>query len=193
MTHSATHRLRTLGAGVALCAALIPSVAAAFDFNGDKRLVALFRDGGSQPLGMVSFAPTPQPPEVAFTVRLNTAVLQDFFLSMREFKCLPAAEVTCVVPYPYAQPGKVTPTDLSWLEHNLLFLFKQPTDYGAKLWNGVIFKFAVTPDALVGSPQAVDLNLMSAPPDNLNRPPFGPMEREPYPPGTRWLSGLRIE
>lgn len=210
MTLRTTHRLRTacavlgvcalnglakrLVAGAAIGMALASTAASAFDFNGDKRLLAVFRDGSTQPLGKVSFAPGPQAPEVTFKVKLDTAVLQDFFLSMREFKCLPAsAEVTCVVPYPYAQPGKVTPTDLRWLEHNLLFLFKQPTDFGAKLWNGVIFKFSVTPGALVGTPQAVDLNLISAPPDDLTQPPFGAMEREPYAPGARWLSGLRIE
>ena len=175
-------------------AALLPTAANAFDFSGDKRLVAVFRDGGTQVFGQVSFSPGPQVPEVAFKVKLNTAVLPDFFLSMREFKCLPAAaEITCVVPYPYAQPGVVTPTDLTWLEHNLLFLFKQPSDFGAKLWNGVIFRFTPTPNALVGTPEAVDLNLISAPPDDATRPPFGPMERSSYPPGARWLSGLRIE
>lgn len=214
MTLRTTHHLRTTCAVLGLCTAagwakrwvmwaatgavvgmaVAPTAACAFDFSGDKRLLAVFRDGSTQTFGTVSFAPTPQLPEVAFKVKLNTAVLQDFFLSMREFKCLPAsAEVTCVVPYPYTQPGKVTPTDLRWLEHNLLFLFKQPTDFGAKLWNGVIFKFAVTPGALVGTPQAVDLNLISAPPDDLTQPPFGPMEREPYASGARWLSGLRIE
>lgn len=195
MTLRTTHRLRTACAALGVCAAaLAPTAVGAFDFNGDKRLLAVFRDGSTQPLGTVSFAPAPQAPEVAFKVKLDTAVLQDFFLSMREFKCLPAAvEVTCVVPYPYPQPGKVTPTDLSWLEHSLLFLFKQPADFGAKLWNGVIFKFVITPNALVGTPQAVDLNLISAPPDEPDHPPFGPMERTSYSPGTRWLGGLRIE
>ena len=194
MTSCTTHRLRTACAVLGVCAALFPTAASAFDFNGDKQLLAVFRDGSTQPLGTVSFSPAPQAPEVAFKVKLDTAVLQDFFLSMREFKCLPAvAEVTCVVPYPYPQPGRVTPTDLSWLEHSLLFFFKQPADFGAKLWNGVIFKFALTPNALVGSPQAVDLNLISAPPDEPDHPPFGPMERTSYSTGARWLSALRIE
>lgn len=179
---------------VGLCAMLLPLAASAFDFQGDKRLVAVFRDGGTQTLGQVSFSPGPQAPEVAFKVKLNTVVLTDFFLSMREFKCLPAAaEITCVVPYPYAQPGTLTPTDLRWLEHSLLFLFKQPSDFGAKLWNGVIFKFTATPNALVGTPEAVDLNLISAPPDDTTRPPYGSMERSSYAPGARWLSSLRIE
>ena len=194
MTPGITAILRRTVAGLVCGLALVPVGAGAFDFSGDKRLRAVFRDGTSQSIGVVSFAPEPSAAEVAFKVKLDVAALQDFFLSMREFKCLPAAaEVTCVVPYPYAQPGKVTPADLSWLEHNLLFLFKQPADFGAKLWNGVIFKFVVAGGALVGRPQAVDLNLMSAPPDNPTQPPFGPLEREFYAPGARWLSELRIE
>ena len=194
MTLVATPGLRCVAAGVLLAAAVWSVSASAFDFNGDKRLRAIFRDGSTQHLGVVSFSSMPQSADISFKVKLDTAVLQDFFLSMREFKCLPAAtEVTCVVPYPYPQPGKVTSADLSWLEHNLRFLFKQPADFGAKLWNGVMFKFAASGGALVGRPQAVDLNQMSAPPDNPNQPPFGPMEREPYAPGARWLSELRIE
>lgn len=182
----------------AIGAALSPAAACAFDFNGDKRLLAVFRDGSTQPLGTVSVAPAPQAPEVTFKVKLDSAVLQDFFLSMREFKCLPAAaEVTCVVPYPYPQPGKVTPTDLRWLEHNLLFLFKQPADFGAKLWNGVIFKFTETPTALVGRPQAVDLNAISAPPERPQgrapEPPYTDMDRTDIPAGARWVAELRIE
>ena len=57
----------------------------------------------------------------------------------------------------------------------------------------MIFAFTATPTALVGTPEAVDLNLISAPPDDTTHPPYGPMERSSYPPGARWLSGLRIE
>ena len=148
-------------------------------------------------LGVVRFQPvagTQVPGATRFSVQWTHGVLTDYFLSMREFKCLGAAtEVTCHVPYPYAQPGTLTPTDLSWLEHSLLFLYKRPADHGAKLWNGLIFRFQVTPHALVGTPQAVDLNRISAPPDRLDEPPFTPADREDFAPGTRWLSELRIE
>ena len=120
--------------------------------------------------------------------------MRDHFLSMREFKCLPAAqEISCFVPYPYPQPGTVSAANFAWLEHSLLFFYKQPADFGAKLWNGMIFRFSLTPTGLVGTPQAVDLNRIGAPPENPNQPPFGAMERDDFTPGARWVQELRIE
>ena len=70
---------------------------------------------------------------------------------------------------------------------------QQPADFGAKLWNGIVFRFEVTPTALVGTPQAVDLNRIGVPPDNLNVPPYGPFDRDDFTPGARWVQELRIE
>jgi hypothetical protein len=177
--------------GAALAA---PNPLWAFDFQGDKALLAVTRDGNQTRIGTVSFRAQPDGALAQFSVRMDHKVMQDHFLSMREFKCLPAAqEISCFVPYPYAQPGTVSPQQLQWLEHSLLFFFKQPADFGAKLWNGVIFQLAVTPTALVGTPQAVDLNRIGAPPDNPNEPPYGPMDREAFSPGARWVQQLRIE
>jgi hypothetical protein len=185
---------------VSACAGVLWSApAAAFDFSGEKTIVARLQDQSQVRLGQVVFSPA-NPTQagarelVRFQVKLNTAVMTDHFLSMREFKCLPGgSEITCVVPYPYAHPGTVGPGHLTWLEHNLLFLFKRPADFGAKLWNGVIFKFTETDTALVGRPQAVDLNAISAPPERLNEPPFAEVDRTDFPAGARWLVELRIE
>lgn len=176
-------------------AGLATAASQAFDFQGDKALVAVTRDQARTRIGTVSFTPLPGVGGTArFSVRIDPQVLRDHFLSMREFKCLPAAqETTCFVPYPYRQPGTVSATDLAWLEHSLLFFYKQPADFGAKLWNGVLFRFAVTPTALVGTPQAVDLNRIGVPPDPLDVPPYGPMDRDPFAPGARWVQELRIE
>ena len=179
-------------------ALLSPCAAQAFDFSGEKALIARTRDGSTTQLGVVRFqsagGPGVRPDGVRFQVKWTQGALTDYFLSMREFKCLgAAAEVTCHVPYPYPQPGIVTPTDLRWLEHSLLFLYKRPADHGAKLWNGLIFRFQVLPDALVGTPQAVDLNSISAPPDQPHEPPFAEADRDDFAPGTRWLTELRIE
>ncbi len=174
---------------------LAPAGSQAFDFQGDKALVAVTRDQARTRIGTVSFTPLPDSGGTArFSVRIDPLVLRDHFLSMREFKCLPAAqEITCFVPYPYRQPGTASATDLAWLEHSLLFFYKQPADFGAKLWNGVLFRFAVTPTALVGTPQAVDLNRIGVPPDPLDVPPYGPMDRDAFAPGARWVQELRIE
>ncbi|UJW81876.1 hypothetical protein [Hydrogenophaga sp. SL48] len=178
--------------GAALCGAL-QGAAQAFELSGEKALVALTKDGQRTRIGSVFFQPAAAG-AAGFRVQMDRAVMQDHFLSMREFKCLPAAqEITCFVAYPYAQPGTVSPGQLAWLEHSLLFFYKQPADFGAKLWNGIIFKFTQTPTGLVGRPQAVDLNLIGVPPDKLNEPPYGPFQRDDFAPGARWVQELRIE
>ena len=185
------------GRGMALIAAMIFSAtvgAQDLELNGEKALIAQTRDGVSARIGSVFFEPATQAGRTAFRVKMDHAVLRDYFLSMREFKCLPAeAEVTCYVPYPYAQPGTIAPDDLGWLEHSLLFLYKQPRDFGAKLWNGMIFKLTRTGEGFVGKPQAVDLNNISAPPADLNAVPYGQFDRDDFAPGARWVTELRIE
>lgn len=196
MTASRSRRvLRAIGLAWLAGTALVPHrPAQAFDFQGEKALIAVTRDQARTRIGTVSFTLPPAGGPARFSVRIDPQVLRDHFLSMREFKCLPAAqEITCFVPYPYRQPGTVSATDLAWLEHSLLFFYKQPADFGAKLWNGVLFRFEVTPTALVGKPQAVDLNRIGVPPEPPDVPPYGPMDRDDFAPGARWLRELRIE
>lgn len=184
---------RARAAGLVLALAGSAGAAWGFDFRGERPVIAVTADGQRTRIGAVAF--TPQPSGLAhFRVRLDPRILQDHFLSMREFKCLPGRpEITCAVPYPYEQPSVAGPSSLDWLEHSLLFFFKQPRDYGAKLWNGVIFRFTVTADALVGEPQAIDLNRLGVPPERLDVPPYGPADRDAFAPGARWLTQLRIE
>lgn len=177
-------------AGVAWAA---PLTAQAFEFEGDKALIAVTRDQVRTRIGTVTFALQPSG-AARFGVRIDPQIMRDHFLSMREFKCLPATqEISCFVPYPYPNPRTVSAGNFAWLEHNLLFFFKQPADFGAKLWNGIIFKFSQTPTGLVGNPQAVDLNRIGVPPDNPAEPPYGALDRDDFTPGARWVQELRIE
>lgn len=174
-----------------LCAAA-PSVWA-FDYSGTKTLIAVTGDGARTPIGTVSFTLATGDMR-QFSIRWRHEVFTDHFLSMREFKCLPGGpEISCQVPYPYAQPGTVAPGQLAWLEHSLLFLHKSPSEFGAKLWNGLYFALREQGDRLVGTPQAVDLNAIGAPPARLDVPPFGPAQRHEVPAGARWLRQLVIE
>jgi hypothetical protein len=149
-------------------------------------------DGSALTIGQVAF--TPQPDGSArFTLTLDGARFTDHFLSMREFKCLPGGtEILCHVPYPYPQPGTVRDGDLAWLEHALLFMFKKPSEFGAKLWNGVYWRLEPAGTGWVGHPQAVDLNRISAPPDKPG-PPFRPALRDDMPADARWFVRLTIE
>ena len=161
--------------------------------QGDKALIAQTRDGREARIGVVSFTPTADGAS-RVRVKMDHQVMHDHFLSMREFKCLDAAdEISCHVVYPYANPGTVTAQDWQWLDHQTLFLYKRPADFGAKLWNGIIFRWRLTERGLRAESQAVDLNQISAPPDRLDVPPFGLTDSEPFAPKARWITQLRIE
>lgn len=171
---------------------LFAAPAGALELVGNKTISLHGRDGKVVPIGQVKF--TPIASGASFTIDLDHQRLKDFFLSMKEFKCLESpAEVFCHVPYPYANPRTVTAGNLAWLEHGLMFFFKTPQDFGAKLWNGVYFKLKDTPSGMIGTPQAIDLNMIGAPPADLSVPPYGPGERSDIDPGVRWFSKLSIE
>lgn len=173
-----------------LAATLVP--AGAFELAGTRAIKLHSRDGQVLSIGTVSFRPADR--GSSFVLQLDHARFQDFFLSMREFKCIDSpGEVFCHVPYPYANPRTISAGDLAWLEHALLFFFKTPQDFGAKLWNGVYFRLEQTPGALVGTPQAIDLNAIGAPPENPAVPPYGPAERSEIDPAVRWFNRLTIE
>lgn len=188
------HRLLSTCALAALLAApWVTTAATAQPLQGSKTLRLHGRDGTPLVLGQVQFTPQADG-RSAFRLQLDHAVFKDFFLSMKEFKCLQApTEVFCHVPYPYPQPGTVAPGDLAWLEHSLLFLFKTPSEFGARLWNGVYYQLQATASGLEGLPQAVDLNRISAPPDRPGVPPFRPALRDDIPAGARWFQRLTID
>jgi hypothetical protein len=162
--------------------------------SGVKSLKLHARDGSSVAIGSVRFTPGADG-QVAFVIERDPRAFGDHFLSMREFKCVEGSgEILCHVPYPYPQPGLVSAADLAWLEHSLLFMFKLPSEFGAKLWNGIYFRIQPGPGGtLVGTPQAVDLNLIAAPPARPEVPPFGPARRDDIRPGSRWFERLTIE
>ena len=137
--------------------------ASAWELAGSKTLKLQTRDGQNLVLGTVEF--TPKGDESTFSLHLDHARMKDFFLSMKEFKCLEGEEIQCHVPYPYPNPGTIKRTDLRWLEHSLLFLYKAPKDFGAKLCNGLYYQMRITDRGIVGTPQAVDL-----PPTPASRP-----------------------
>lgn len=167
-------------------------LAQAWDLSGSKTVSAVTRDQQLIPIGTVIFSPAANG-GTAFALSMDHSRFNDHFLSMKEFKCIEGGnEVMCHVPYPYKTPGTVSGTDFAWLEHSLLFLFKQPRDFGAKLWNGLYYRLARDESGLVGLPQAVDLNLISAPPDDLNTPPYHASLRDDVPLSAHWIERLVI-
>lgn len=182
--------MRLVQSCLAACLVLTPFGAEAWDMMGTKRIELRTRDGDIIPVGSVTFEP--DGPGSRFKLALDLTDFRDHFLSMREFKCVEGPELQCYVPYPYKNPATVTRADLSWLEHSLIFFFKAPTDYGAKLANGLYYTMRVTDAGIVGTPQSVDLNEIAAPPGNLDVPPLGPESRSDIEPRARWIEGLFI-
>jgi hypothetical protein len=171
---------------------LLSPLAQAWELAGSKTISAVTREQQLIPIGQVVFTPGANG-RTAFTLAMDHGRFNYHFLSMKEFKCLEGGdEVMCHVPYPYKTPGTVSDTDFAWLEHSLLFLFKQPRDFGAKLWNGLYYRLERDAQGLVGLPQAVDLNLISAPPDDLNTPPYDKSQRDDVPPSAHWIERLVI-
>ncbi len=181
---------------IALAGAVVQvfaQAATAQPLDGTRAVRLHSRDGAVLQLGSMAFSPQPDGRSV-FTLALQHGVFKDFFLSMKEFKCLEAAtEVFCHLPYPHPQPGTVSATDLAWLEHSLLFMFKTPSDFGAKLWNGVYFQLQASAKGFEGKPQAVDLNRISAPPDRPGVPPYRAALRDDIAPAARWFNRLTID
>ncbi len=184
--------MKTLGAKLSAMAlaGVLAMPAFAWELRGAHPIELVRADGSAVTLGQVVF--TPKGERVGFEFEPDHKVFQDYFLSMKEFKCLTGQkEVFCHVRYPYPNPHSVTADDLAWLEHAFMFLHKSPKEFGAKLWNGVIYKMAITDDGIVGQPQAVDLNLISSPPTD-DAPPYGVGERSDIDPASREFGTLRI-
>jgi hypothetical protein len=189
------HRTRAITAvlGAAAVMAAAPVHSEPWELKGTKTITAHTRDQQHIRIGRVRFDPLADG-SVAFVITMDSARFGDHFLSMKEFKCLDGrGELVCHVPYPYRQPGAITATNFAWLEHGLLFLYKLPADFGAKLWNGLYFRFERGAQGLVGLPQAIDLNRISAPPDQPGLPPFRAALRDDIAPGSRWIESLSIE
>ena len=159
--------------------------------DGVKDIILHTRDGKDIVIGTVTF--TPQGEKSAFAISFDDKKFAQYFLSMREFKCVEGDEIHCHVRYPYANPRVVTPGDLSWLEHALLFLYKRPSDYGARMGNGLIYTLKIDGSALIGTPRSIDLDEIAAPPDNLSVGYYGADQRSDVEKGARWIESLRIE
>ncbi len=168
------------------CLAL-PFQAAALE--GEKALKLVDGDGTATEIGTVSFGK-----DGRYAIDWDLSEFGEYFLSMRPFKCLEGPEkLWCRVPYPYDIKRKVSANDLTDLEYDTLFIWKKASDYGIDMWNGVYYKFAVEDGALVGRLHEMDMDILSAPPDDGNLRPVGAYDIEEGDPDSHWLPILRIE
>ena len=174
------------------CIALPGPVLASTFPEGEREVVLLNRTGEEQVIGTATFTPASDG-QYRYELAMDYEVFKDFFLSMKEMKCLEdAKEIMCHIPYPYQNPRLVSTEDFGWIALDLLFMFKQPREFGAKLWNGVYFDMGLEDGVIKGAAQAVDLNLLAAPPEDPTAHPLPPIERYEMDPTERWLPYIEI-
>jgi hypothetical protein len=183
-----TFRAAGVAAALALCA---PAFAGEAALQGQKDIVLHTRDGKAIVLGRVTFAP--QGAGATFRVDWDDRKFTVHFLSMREFKCVEGEEILCQIPYPYGNPKQVTLENLSWLDHALLFFYKRPSDYGAKLAQGLIFPLKPVSGALEGAAESIDLDEIASPPEDRTKPYYDAERRTKIEPGARWAQRLSLE
>ena len=159
--------------------------------EGKKQIIMLDSKNTELVIGTIEFTPSDNGSQ--YSLHLDHGKFQDYFLSMKEMKCLEGPELMCQLPYPYSQPHTVTADDFSWLSHDLLFMFKKKEEFGANFWNGLYFDMVIDNGEIKGTAQAVDLNLLAAPPEDLSVPPMGEWEREDIDLTKRWLPRLVIK
>lgn len=148
------------------------------------------KSGQQHPIGTLTL--TPLDGHFHYQITMHHQVFTDYFLSMKEMKCLEGPELWCHLAYPYHSPRTVTHQSLDWLSHDLLFMFKEPSAFGANFWNGIYYELEWQGDQITGSARAVDLNELAAPPEEQDIPPFTQFEREPAEREKRWLPDIVI-
>lgn len=178
-------------------------IAAVGGFSGDKQIFLVDKEGEKVSIGRGSCTPINMSANEAdnitdlehryrYQLFINYQRFTDYFLSMKEMKCLQGPELWCHLACQYEQPQRVARQDLSWLSHNLLFMFKPRVSFGANFWNGIYYDLDFNGDVIMGCAQALDLNLLAALPDDLMAPPLLNEERAYIDSAGRWLPTLII-
>lgn len=172
-------------APMAMAASVLP--------EGPKIIALVAHDGQRQTIGTVTFTPDADGAKIA--VVLTAPELEDQFLSMRPFRCLPGVkEMWCHLVYPYALKGRITADDLADLEYALLFLFKPPAGYGINAWNGLYFKLSLADGGkLEGPVHDADFNVLAVPPDVGVMRPIVHSDLSPVKPDAHRFARIVIE
>ena len=89
------------------------------------------------------------------------------------------------------QPGTVSVDDRRGWRFAAVPLRAPLRDFGT-LVERPLLPYDPTDAGIVGTPEAIDLNLISAPPSDPSIPPYGINERGEIAPTPRWFSGLSI-
>ena len=164
----------------------------AADLSGKKQIKLVELDGRTHAVAEIEFKPSAS--GASYKIIWKDEPFSDHFLSMRPFKCLEGTtKYWCRVPYPYEIKRQVSKSDLTDLEYDLLFIWKGAKEYGINMWNGVYYKISAKDGKLIGTINEMDMDRLSAPPDDGNLRPIREQDLEPGEPESHWLPKLVIE
>lgn len=130
----------------------------------------------------------------SYAIRWDDTKFGDFFLSMRPFKCLRGkSKLWCRVPYPYRNRRSIAGGDLTDLEYDLMFVWKNAGEYGINLWNGVYYQLVAGGGRIIGVLHEFDMNTLAAPPESGNLRPITDDILDKGDAASHWLPRLVIE
>lgn len=160
---------------------------------GTKQILLHPGEGDPITVGTATFSGTGA--ERKIQVTMKDGLFKDHFLSMRPFKCLEGSGAYyCYLPYPYENRLAVTAEDLVDLEYQLLFIRKQPSEYGINMWNGVYYRLKLEEGGkITGKLHEVDMDILASPPPAGEFRPIGPGDIELGIPSSHWLPTVTIE
>ena len=148
---------------------LFPIFSQASSFEGNKKVYLVSAGGHLTQIGDIRFASEKDKAKYIFT--LLDKPFENQFLSMRPFQCLmDVKQVMCYVPYPYEKKGYIVDGDLTDLSYDLLFLHKNPSEYGINMWNGIFYQLTKVGSDIEGVVFDIDMNILATPPKDLDNP-----------------------
>ncbi|MBW8183627.1 hypothetical protein [Shewanella nanhaiensis] len=159
--------------------------------SGNKHIYLIDIKGKELMIGDIKFSTLAG--KTHYQLHLDHRLFKDYFLSMKEMKCLEGPELWCHLAYPYSNPRTISLNDLSWLSHDLLFMYKKKSEFGANFYNGIYYQLSLNNGAIEGTAQAVDLNLLASAPDDLTLAPITEAELDEIEIDLRWLGRLIIK
>lgn len=133
-------------------------------------------------------------PDGTFAVSWDDTKFGDYFLSMRPFKCLQGPEkLWCRVGYPYENARSLTGEGTTDLEYDLLWVWKNASDYGINMWNGVYYRLTPEGAGWRGVLHEMDMDVLAAPPEDGSLRPITEDLLDEVDPDSHWLPFLVIE
>lgn len=155
----------------------------------EKTIILHPAEGESIPVAKVMFSD-----DGTYRIDWDDSRFGDFFLSMRPFKCLEGAQkLWCRVEYPYPIRRSIADGDLTDLEYDMLFVWKNASDYGINMWNGVYYRLTAEGGVIQGTLHEMDMDVLAAPPEDGSLRPITADDLDEGDPDSHWLPRLSMQ